>query len=860
MGPYLRARGLAVLLIAFAAASLATMGLAGSGSAALASRASVSDEWPTSLHDVLRSGSSSDTQIRAGTAAKLTLRWRVKTGGPVATTPTVSKGIAYFGSWDGNEYAVNAATGAVVWKTYLGVLVANPLCIPPSIGPSSPATVVKGTLYVGGADGYWYALNAATGAVQWRVATTPAPGLYDGHFNWAGPLIVGSSAYVGVASLGDCPLVQGQLLKINLTTHAIERTLNIVPDGEVSGGIWTSPAYDPTNGLIYTATGTRNQPTQQLADAFLAVNPVSMQVVDSWPLPAAEEIHDSDFSTSTMLVNAANGTKLIVAQDKNGQTYALNRNHLSGGPVWRQRVALGGECPTCGDGTVSSGAFGGGRAYVAGNRGVIGKTEYSGTVRALNPATGAYLWQHGSPGHVIGALAYDNGMVFAGGGSVLEVLDAKTGSRLYSFDTGTQIYAGPSVARGVLYVGNTAGEVLAFGLPRHPAAPPIDRNCPRGFTCQDVGHPSPRGGEGGRLSPGRSWAFSAGGQGLHGTADGFRLISRQGGSDARLLAHVDSQPRSAGSQVGIMLRQSADPSSPYYAVLAEPNNTLAVQYRSAFGGAPAQFFFHPARPASYLMIQRHGDLLEAAASATRGGPQLLPGTNATIPMPDRVLAGVAAASGHPGTRLTARVSAVGIGSSAGSPAAAASAHPCPLSWSCQDIGNPLLVGDQALAGATWTVRGAGGDVWETADQFHFVWQQLAADGAVSADVVAQANTDPSAKAGVMLRAGSRPGDPYYAAFITPGRGIQVQFRPFRGAPSSQLSTPPASAPIFLRAVRSGTSFLTQRSADGVSWATIPGSAITLPSLAGPLLAGLALTSHNTGAEGSATFTSVRIGP
>ena len=60
-------------------------------------------------------------------------------------------------------------------------------------------------------------------------------------------------------------------------------------------------------------------------------------------------------------------------------------------------------------------------------------------MRAENPTTGAYIWQHAAPSYVIGSLAYDNGMVLDGGGSVLEVLDAKTGARLYSYDTGAQI-------------------------------------------------------------------------------------------------------------------------------------------------------------------------------------------------------------------------------------------------------------------------------------------------------------------------------------------------------------------------------------------------------------------------------------
>ncbi len=89
---------------------------------------------------------------------------------------------------------------------------------------------------------------------------------------------------------------------------------------------------------------------------------------------------------------------------------------------------------------MSSGAFGGGTLFMAGNTGVIDGVGYPGTVNALNPATGAFAWQHAAPGSVIGALAYDNGMVFDGGGSYLEVLSATTGERLYSYDTGSQIY------------------------------------------------------------------------------------------------------------------------------------------------------------------------------------------------------------------------------------------------------------------------------------------------------------------------------------------------------------------------------------------------------------------------------------
>src|ERR1700722_6374969 len=77
----------------------------------------VNDVWATSLHDVERTGASSDTNISPSVAPTLTKLWSFQTGGPVASTPTVAGGTAYFGSWDGYEYAVNASTGVLEWKT-----------------------------------------------------------------------------------------------------------------------------------------------------------------------------------------------------------------------------------------------------------------------------------------------------------------------------------------------------------------------------------------------------------------------------------------------------------------------------------------------------------------------------------------------------------------------------------------------------------------------------------------------------------------------------------------------------------------------------------------------------------------------
>jgi outer membrane protein assembly factor BamB len=870
-----RAAATVVVVLALAGG----FGMIGAGATRATTRSTsvVSDEWSVPEHDVQRTNASADTTISPATAHSLRRLWVDQTGGPIVPAPTVAGGVAYFSSWDGNEYAVNARTGAVLWKAFMGVLTANPVCIPPKAGPSTPSVLVNGTVLTGGADGYFYDLNAKTGAVEWRVWTwgSNPPGVYDGHFDWSPALIIGNYAYIGIASLGDCPLVQGKLLKLNLTTHQLEGALDFVPNGQVGGGTWTEPAYDPADGLIYVSSATINQKTQSLPQSIVAINPATLQIVAHWMLPPAESIGDSDFGTSTTLFSDAGGHPMLASINKNGIDYGFNRATLSSGPLWRQYIALGSPCPTCDASSVSSQAYGAGKLYAAGGRGAIDGVVSSGTVRALNPDTGAYIWQHGAPGDVLAALTYDNGMVIDAAGSYLEVLDAKSGARLFSYDTGAQIYAATAVADGIVYVGNTAGALYAFGLPRTKHRRPADRHCPSGFTCQDIGRPAPRGSEAnvsscppgragvacaGMARAGRRVRIKAGGSGVGGTSDSFRLLSRPTRGTDQVAAQVVSQPRANGSQVGVMIRQSEDPASPYYALLEGPNHTLIVEYRLAFGGQTMEPYYLTGRSLPlYLMIQRRGDVLQAATSSDGRRFTLIPGTDATVPMPARSLGGVVVSSGAQRRAQVAVISRISVGAPTRTPIPVPPAHRCPPGWSCQEIGNPGLVGDQQLSGGSWTLRAAGFDIWDTRDQFHFVWKAATGEPSVAARVTSVTDTSSNTKAGVMLRAGADPRAAYYAVYVTGALGIQVQYRDQTSEQSNQLANPAGTAPAYLRVTRSGNVFTAYTSSDGVNWTAIPGSGTALPDLAGSLLGGIALCSHDGLALAAASFEAVSIG-
>src|SRR5256885_4309283 len=199
------------------------------------------DDWPTYLHDIQRSAASGEVVLSPSNAEHLTKLWSFKTGGGIAASAAIVNNTVYIGSWDGYEYALDALTGFLKWKTYLCITTAR--CVPAKIGITSSATVQNNIVYVGGGDSYWYALDAYTGAILWKVYTGDNSA-DKGYYNWSSPLIYNGFAYIGIASNCDNPLVPGKLLKVSLNSHRVVNSFSVVNEKEVGGGIWTSPTLD----------------------------------------------------------------------------------------------------------------------------------------------------------------------------------------------------------------------------------------------------------------------------------------------------------------------------------------------------------------------------------------------------------------------------------------------------------------------------------------------------------------------------------------------------------------------------------------------------------------------------------------
>jgi eukaryotic-like serine/threonine-protein kinase len=144
---------------------------------------------------------STDGNLYAVDREAATLKWKFEAKSRIASSPAVSDGVVYFGAYDGNFYAVDVAAGQLKWKfqtagerrfaakhLHGSQPAAETMPDPWDCYLSSPV-VWNGVVYFGSGDGNVYALNAATGALNWKFKT--------GDVLHASPAIANSTVFIG---------------------------------------------------------------------------------------------------------------------------------------------------------------------------------------------------------------------------------------------------------------------------------------------------------------------------------------------------------------------------------------------------------------------------------------------------------------------------------------------------------------------------------------------------------------------------------------------------------------------------------------------------------------------------------------
>ena len=119
-----------------------------------------------------------------------------------------------------------------------------------------------------------------------------------------------------------------------------------------------------------------------------------------------------------------------------------------------------------------------------------------------------------------------------------------------------------------------------------------------------------------------------------------------------MVSQTVSDPYAKG---GIMVRDTSDPGSPYYAVYLSPNNGILVQSRDASGDNSVQEASIATGTApAYLQITRTGTTFAAATSADGVTWTPIPGATVSLPnLSGAVLEGLAVTSHNTGALSTA---------------------------------------------------------------------------------------------------------------------------------------------------------------------------------------------------------------
>jgi outer membrane protein assembly factor BamB len=107
---------------------------------------------------------SSDGNLYAVDALTGREKWKFKTQGIIHSSPALYNGTVFFGSWDTYLYAVDEQTGKEKWKFKTRDQPGYHLLE----GIQSSPTIKDSMVYFGARDGFFYALNAKTGGMVWN--------------------------------------------------------------------------------------------------------------------------------------------------------------------------------------------------------------------------------------------------------------------------------------------------------------------------------------------------------------------------------------------------------------------------------------------------------------------------------------------------------------------------------------------------------------------------------------------------------------------------------------------------------------------------------------------------------------------
>jgi len=349
----------------------------------------------------------------------LGLQWRFVTEGDVIGSPAVSRDLVYIGSGDGRMYALDRATGAVRWSRDMG----SPIASSPAVGTRR--------VFFGTRDGRFHALDAATGELRWRFATGP-----DFPWPWgheSGDVYTSSPVHVN----GTVIFGAG-----NTRVYALDaRTARERWNAPTGGRVRSSPAVD--RGRVYVGSADGRVYAFDLATGALR-----------WRYDtegARLESRNFGYDRRTVQSSPAVSGGAVYVGARDGFLYAIDAS--TGQLRWRfdHKISWVNTSPAVHDGVVYAGSSDG---------------QF---VQAVHAATGEEIWRAKS-GVTWSSPAVAGDVVYAGDGAGrVNAFDRRTGQPLWTFRTGSTVYASPVPAGDLVLVGSTDGSLYALRVGPGPA-------------------------------------------------------------------------------------------------------------------------------------------------------------------------------------------------------------------------------------------------------------------------------------------------------------------------------------------------------------------------------------------------------
>ena len=171
---------------------------AGSGATAGAGVQGSGDDWPTIGGDAGKSHHSRLTDITPQNIATLGLAWLADLGTNrvLEATPLVIDGVMYTSGVAGRAYAFDAASGKELWRfePHVDMQVNRTVCCDMA---NRGVAVARGKVFVSALDGWMYALDAKTGAVLWK--TDAVVDRNRGYSSTGAPEVAGNVVVIGNA-------------------------------------------------------------------------------------------------------------------------------------------------------------------------------------------------------------------------------------------------------------------------------------------------------------------------------------------------------------------------------------------------------------------------------------------------------------------------------------------------------------------------------------------------------------------------------------------------------------------------------------------------------------------------------------